>query len=92
MEFMALLFSSAELVKNISASVVQIGNPIVEKRLLMYCLKQEMKIYIMLLQIAELAGFSSAVGEMGLECGANVSLEKVTLKYKGLLPWEIWVS
>ena len=37
-------------------------------------------------------GFSSAVGEMGEEIGAEVHLERVSLKYEGLAPWEIWLS
>ncbi|HEU0000037.1 MAG TPA: AIR synthase-related protein, partial [Ktedonobacteraceae bacterium] len=37
-------------------------------------------------------GFSSAIGEMGAECGAYVELEKAPLKYQGLAPWEIWLS
>ena len=85
-------FSSAELVKNISASVVQIGNPIVEKKVTDVLLKASDENLYNAVTDCGAGGFSSAVGEMGLECGANVSLEKVTLKYKGLLPWEIWVS
>ncbi|MEK6646125.1 MAG: phosphoribosylformylglycinamidine synthase subunit PurL [Candidatus Firestonebacteria bacterium] len=85
-------FSSAELVKNISASVVQIGNPIVEKKVTDVLLKARDENLYNAVTDCGAGGFSSAVGEMGLECGANVSLEKVTLKYKGLLPWEIWVS
>ena len=37
-------------------------------------------------------GFSSAVGEMGEPIGAEVHLERVSLKYEGLAPWEIWLS
>ena len=37
-------------------------------------------------------GFSSAVGEMGEHIGAEVHLERVSLKYEGLAPWEIWLS
>ena len=37
-------------------------------------------------------GLSSAVGEMGEETGAEVDLEKVPLKYKGLSYTEIWIS
>ncbi len=37
-------------------------------------------------------GFSSAVGEMGAELGADVELQTVHLKYPGLRPWEIWLS
>ena len=37
-------------------------------------------------------GFSSAVGEMGEEVGAEVWLEKAPLKYEGLTYTEIWIS
>ena len=37
-------------------------------------------------------GFSSAIGEMGEETGAEVYLEKAPLKYGGLKPWEIFLS
>ena len=37
-------------------------------------------------------GFSSAVGEMGAELGAEVDLEKAPLKYQGLSYTEIWIS
>ena len=37
-------------------------------------------------------GFSSAVGEMGEELGADVNLETAPLKYDGLSYWEIWIS
>ena len=37
-------------------------------------------------------GLSSAVGEMGVELGAIVDLEKVPLKYAGLRYDEIWIS
>ncbi len=37
-------------------------------------------------------GYSSAIGEMGQEIGVKVFLDKVPLKYKGLNPWEIFVS
>ncbi len=37
-------------------------------------------------------GFSSAVGEMGEEIGAEVWLERIPLKYEGLSYTEIWIS
>ena len=37
-------------------------------------------------------GLSSAIGELGEKTGAIVYLDKVSLKYDGLLPWEIWIS
>src|SRR5207302_941935 len=37
-------------------------------------------------------GFSSAIGEMGKEVGARVTLETAPLKYRGLSYTEIWIS
>lgn len=37
-------------------------------------------------------GFSSAVGEMGSQLGADVHLERAPLKYAGLSPTEVWIS
>ena len=37
-------------------------------------------------------GFSSAVGEMGAELGAEVDLDSAPLKYEGLSYTEIWIS
>jgi phosphoribosylformylglycinamidine synthase len=37
-------------------------------------------------------GFSSAVGEMGAELGAEVHLDRAPLKYEGLSYTEIWIS
>jgi len=37
-------------------------------------------------------GFSSAVGEMGRELGADVHLDRAPLKYAGLSPTEVWIS
>ena len=37
-------------------------------------------------------GFSSAVGEMGEDTGAEVWLDKAPLKYSGLSYTEVWIS
>lgn len=37
-------------------------------------------------------GFSSAIGEMGAELGAQVDLDRAPLKYDGLSYTEIWIS
>ena len=43
-------------------------------------------------KVGVLGGFSSAVGEMGEQIGAEVWLERVPLKYEGLSYTEIWIS
>ena len=88
-------FASGELTtesETVSSSSVQIGNPIVEKKLLDVLLKaRDRGLYN---RIADCGGggLSSAVGEMGEETGVRVDLEKVPLKYAGLSYAEIWIS
>jgi len=85
-------FSSLSLEENIEASVVQIGNPIMEKKVTDTILEARDRDLYKAITDCGAGGFSSAVGELGEECGAKVYLEKAPLKYAGLLPWEIWVS
>ncbi|MFH1406746.1 MAG: phosphoribosylformylglycinamidine synthase subunit PurL [Candidatus Omnitrophota bacterium] len=88
-------FSSGALTmesEKISASAVQIGNPITEKKMLDTLLRaRDMNLYCAITDCGG-GGLSSAVGEMGAECGVKVDLEKVPLKYKGLSYTEIWIS
>ncbi|MFQ3675237.1 MAG: AIR synthase-related protein, partial [Endomicrobiia bacterium] len=37
-------------------------------------------------------GLSSACGELTKDCGCEIFLDNVPLKYEGLKPWEIWIS
>ncbi|MBI5207033.1 MAG: phosphoribosylformylglycinamidine synthase, partial [Candidatus Firestonebacteria bacterium] len=78
--------------EKISSGAVQIGNPIEEKRLFDAILKIRDKGYICAITDCGAGGFSSAVGEMASNRGAEIYLEKAPLKYPGLAPWEIWVS
>lgn len=85
-------FSSASLKEDIPTSVVQIGNPIVEKKVLDVLLTaRDMGLYNSITDCGA-GGLSSAIGEMGKDIGAVVYLDKVPLKYSGLLPWEIFLS
>lgn len=73
-------------------SVVQIGDPIVEKRLADALPKaRDLGLYSAITDCGA-GGLSSAVGEMASELGADVELARVPLKYDGLRPWEIWLS
>jgi len=90
-------FASAELTEEseeVSRPAVQIANPIEEEKI-----KRAVK------QISEerLGSAITDLGGGGLSCavcetaeryglGAEVSLEKVPLKYPGMVPWEIWIS
>lgn len=88
-------FSSGELThesQEISGQAVQIGNPITEKKMTDVILKARDKNLYNAITDCGAGGLSSAVGEMGEETGADVDLEKVPLKYKGLSYTEIWIS
>ena len=85
-------FSSVQLDDASDVSAVQIGNPIVEKKVLDTLLRaRDLGLYRALTDCGA-GGLSSAVGELGSECGVKVHLDLVPLKYSGLRPWEIWVS
>ena len=88
-------FASGELTTEseyVSSSSVQIGNPIVEKKLIDILLKaRDLGLYRRITDCGG-GGLSSAVGEMGKDTGVRVDLEKVPLKYSGLSYTEIWVS
>lgn len=76
----------------VSGASVQIGDPIVEKGLLEVVRRaREQKLYHAITDCGA-GGLSSAVGEMGKNCGTTVDLSQVKLKYPGLQPWEIWLS
>ena len=88
-------FSSLELTHEseaISGGAVQIGNPITEKMLLdVLLVARDRGLYTAITDCGA-GGFSSAVGEMGAEIGAEIWLERVPLKYEGLSYTEIWIS
>ncbi len=88
-------FSSVELHDesvSVSSSAVQIGDPITEKRVLDALLVARDRGLYRAVTDCGAGGLSSAVGEMGEDCGAEVDLEKVPLKYPGLSPAEVWIS
>ena len=88
-------FSSGEITheyETIFSHAVQIGNPIIEKKMLDVLLQaNEAGLYEAITDCGA-GGLSSAVGEMGRDFGAEVNLEKVPLKYAGLNYNEIWIS
>jgi len=78
--------------ETVSAAAVQIGDPIAEKRVLDAQLRARDAGLYRAVTDCGAGGLSSAVGEMGERCGAEVELETVPLKYPGLSPEEIWIS
>jgi len=88
-------FASEQLTEEsstVSYSSVQIGNPIMEKKLIDVLLQARDRGLYRRITDCGGGGLSSAVGEMAAETGVRVYLEKVPLKYAGLSYTEIWVS
>ncbi|MHB8840747.1 MAG: phosphoribosylformylglycinamidine synthase subunit PurL [Candidatus Aquicultor sp.] len=86
-------FSSVALDEGTSSAAVQIGAPIVQRKM-QDALREarEMDIYRAITDNGA-GGLSSSVGEMSEFCGGcEVDLEKAPTKYAGLQPWELWVS
>ena len=88
-------FSSLELThesETISGGAVQIGNAITEKKVQDVILQaRDLGLFTAITDCGA-GGFSSAVGEMGAEVGAEVNLDAAPLKYEGLSYTEIWIS
>ncbi|MCC7083417.1 MAG: phosphoribosylformylglycinamidine synthase subunit PurL, partial [Pirellulales bacterium] len=88
-------FSSAELThesETLSGGAVQIGNAVEEKKVLDVILAiRDRGLYTAITDCGA-GGFSSAVGEMGEEIGAEVWLDCAPVKYAGLSYTEIWIS
>ena len=88
-------FSSVELTgesESISGGAVQIGNAIAQKMVLDVVLQARDRGLFRSITDCGAGGFSSAVGEMASELGAEVQLDRAPLKYTGLSYTEIWIS
>ena len=88
-------FSSAELTESsdiTSGGAVQIGDAVTEKMLMDVLLQARDRGLYSAVTDCGAGGYSSAVGEMGEEIGAEVWLDRVPLKYEGLSYTEIWIS
>ena len=78
--------------EKLSGGAVQIGNAITEKMVADVLLQARDRNLYSAVTDCGAGGFSSAVGEMGEELGAEVWLDKAPLKYDGLTYTEIWIS
>jgi len=88
-------FSSIELTsqsETVSGGAVQIGNAITEKMVADVIVQARDLGLLHAITDCGAGGFSSAIGEMAAELGAEVDLEKAPLKYQGLSYTEIWIS
>ncbi|MBL7665942.1 MAG: hypothetical protein JNM93_12475 [Bacteriovoracaceae bacterium] len=86
-------FSSLELTEGAPATVVQIGDPITQKRVMDFLLAaQKQELYCSITDNGA-GGLSSSIGEMAAQTnGARIDLKKSPIKYPGLSPFEIMIS
>lgn len=85
-------FSSRDISEDTSSSHVQIGHAINEKKVIDVLMKaRDCGIYSALTDCGA-GGFSSAIGELGAFCGAEVNLDNVILKDSDIDGWQVWLS
>lgn len=86
-------FSSMQLDSSVPQSVVQIGDPITQKKMFDMILEARDKRLYDAITDNGAGGISSSLGEMAqMSGGVEIYLDKCPLKYPGLDPWEILVS
>ncbi|WP_395462645.1 AIR synthase-related protein [Wolbachia endosymbiont of Cantharis cryptica] len=84
-------FSSEALSGNSPSTIVQIGDPITQKKLSNAVVEaRDLGLYNAITDNGA-GGLSSSIGEMGKD-GFEVDLSKVLFKNDGMAPWEIWIS
>ena len=86
-------FSSMALDEGSPASAVQIGDPIIQRRMTDFLLEaRDLGLYAGITDNGA-GGLSSSLGEMAQSSGGvRIDLDSCPLKYPGLSPWEILVS
>ncbi|MBU0531937.1 phosphoribosylformylglycinamidine synthase subunit PurL [Candidatus Micrarchaeota archaeon] len=86
-------FSSMQIDSSVPQSVVQIGDPITQKKMLDFLLEARDTLLYEAITDNGAGGLSSSIGEMAqISGGCELYLDKCPLKYPGLDPWEILVS
>ncbi len=86
-------FSSMQIDANIPQSVVQIGDPITQKKMLDFIIAARDELLYEAITDNGAGGISSSIGELAqFSGGCEIYLDKCPLKYSGLDPWEILVS
>ncbi len=86
-------FSSLALDETSPTSAVQIGDPIIQKRMTDLLMEARDRGLYRGLTDNGAGGLSSSLGEMAMEPGGvRIELDKCPLKYAGLAPWEILLS
>ncbi len=86
-------FSSEELHEGSPATAVQIGDPITQRKMYDFLMRaRDLGLYHAITDNGA-GGLSSSVGEMARDSGGcELYLDRVPLKYDGLVPWEILTS
>lgn len=86
-------FSSQQIDESVPQSVVQIGDPITQKKMFDFIIEaRDARLYEAITDNGA-GGLSSSVGELAqISGGCEMYLDKCPLKYPGLDPWEILVS
>lgn len=86
-------FSSMHIDSSVPQSVVQIGDPITQKKVLDFTMEaRDARLYEAVTDNGA-GGLSSSVGELAqFSGGCEIYLDKCPLKYPGLDPWEILLS
>src|SRR3989338_340107 len=86
-------FSSQQISEGVPQSVVQIGDPITQKKMLDFILEaRDARLYEAITDNGA-GGLSSSIGELArFSNGCKIYLERCPLKYAGLDPWEILIS
>jgi phosphoribosylformylglycinamidine synthase subunit PurSL len=88
-------FSSATMdatTGDVAGASVQIGDPIIEKLVADALTEARDNALFTAITDCGAGGFSSAIGEIAAELGADVELDDAPRKYAGLAPWEVWLS
>lgn len=86
-------FSSQQIDESIPQSVVQIGDPFTQKKVLDFILEARDLLLYEAITDNGAGGLSSSVGELAqLSSGCELQLADCPLKYPGLDPWEILLS
>jgi phosphoribosylformylglycinamidine synthase II len=85
--------SSLALDSSTPSTMVQIGDPLTQKRVLDFMIEARDLLLYNSVTDNGAGGLSSSIGEMAEQTnGAKVYLDQVPLKYPGLLPWQIFIS
>jgi len=86
-------FSSQQIDESVPQSVVQIGDPITQKKMLDFVIEaRDAGLYEAITDNGA-GGLSSSIGELAqISGGCEIYLDRCPLKYPGLDPWEMLVS